>query len=120
MNPLQARSVKLAVDERTEGALYALQYEASQNGWTPHLWARTSKPDKTLIVFYATDRHGMIQYFDYAEVLDFDRLGDRINLHELTEEAKAFHAKLQEGFDRLDRGLDPVPRRHLVDGRKLD
>lgn len=105
------------LDERTEGALYALHYESSENGWDPHCWGQ-KLGDKTLFIFYATDQKGRTRYFDYATVKDTGNLCDRVLFFERILETRKAETRLQDGLARLDAGLDPV--RHRVDCEKLD
>ncbi len=100
-----------SIDETTEGALYALRYECETNGWTPHLWAQTPKDggpsSLTRLIFIGCDAIGKTLYFDTVLVRDDNHLADRIKLSEVTHEAARAAARIKEGLDRMDRGLDP-------------
>jgi hypothetical protein len=111
-------AVRNALDERTEGALYALQYEASENGWDPHVWAQKFKDGTTRFIFYATDSKGHTRYFDYATAQDTGNLAEKVIFFERMLETRKAEARVREGLTRLDAGLDPV--RHRINTEKLD
>ena len=111
-------TVRDALDDRTDGALYALQFEAKKNEWEPHIWAQKLQGEKTRFIFYATDHDGRTRYFDYATAQDTENLGALLQIAERAVEIKKAKTRIHEGLARLDHGLDPVE--HRVDTERLD
>ena len=82
------------LNEKTEGGLYALQYECKRHGWMPHLWAEPLSPLKTRIFFVAIDQAGHTRYFDH-EVIS-DKKGLLAKAIRRNEGLRPSHTKLPE------------------------
>lgn len=106
------------LDHHTDGGLYALQYEAEQNGWDSHIWVQKLGDGVTRFFFYATDWEGRTRYFDHASAKDTGDLGDKLLIYERMVEIKKAKARIRDGLARLDQGLDPVP--HQIDTKTFD
>lgn len=104
------------IDMSTEGALYALQYEAGSHGWEPHIWAVSQTQGRTRFFFYATDQTGRTRYFDHETIQDTGELTQKVLICENMIEARTAEARIRLGLRRLDQGLDPVSNRIESDG----
>ena len=94
------------LDATTEGALYALQYEATANGWDPHVWAYRREDGQARFIFYATDREGRTKYFDYESGKDTGDLTERVLFFErMLECGRA----LSDAMGTLTRPPEPQP-----------
>lgn len=101
----------VAIDEVTEGCLYALRFECERGGWTPHLWSQTTAegapPPFVRFFFIGVDSIGKTVYYDTILVRDTNQLAARIKLSEVAQEAARATRRLRNGLDRMDQGLDP-------------
>jgi len=108
----------VAIDEATQGALYALRYRCRENDWTPFMWAQTPKertPEGfTRFLFVGTDSKGLVRYFDYALVPDPKGTGVRLNISEYLRETALATRRIRTGLDRMAKGLDPVPEANVL------
>lgn len=104
-------AVQNAVDEATAGALYALHYESSKNGWDPHVWAQKLEGGRVRFIFYATDKDGSTRYFDHESNKDTGNLGATVLFFERLLESKRALLHILRGLDRIAAGLTPTPRR---------
>jgi hypothetical protein len=106
-----------ALDERTEGALYALQHTAKGKNLEPHVWASSTKNGVTTFLFFATDRNGRTMYFDYASSKDTEKLGDKVKNFAAAVEIQKAKARKSLETARLADGVDPDPE---VDTKNLN
>lgn len=101
----------VAIDEVTEGCLYALRFECEQGGWTPHLWSQTpaeGAPSPFVRLFFiGIDTIGKTAYYDTILIRDTSQLAARVKISEITQEAARATKRIKKGLDRMDQGLDP-------------
>ena len=107
-----------ALDEATEGAVYALRHHCKTHNLTPRLWAQTPKEgaprDRVRFLFVAHDAKGIVRYFDYALVPDPTNIAGQLKMSETVREAFLARKRIQAGLERLDKGLDPIPKEEAL------
>lgn len=105
---LTITEMRLALDEATEGGLYALNMVSKSSNLTPHVWVQTNAaPGSSRVLFYATNEQGLVRYFDSA-LTPADEVRDtQILMMERMREIEKRTAQIQAGLARLDEGLDP-------------
>jgi hypothetical protein len=100
--------------EATEGAVYALRCVCKSKNLIPRMWAQTTEEgapkDKTRFLFIAHDAKGLIKYLDVALIPDPTGLAEQVKVSELLREAHFAEKRIRAGLDRLDKGLDPIPK----------
>lgn len=101
--------MRVAIDEATEGGLYALNRVSKSEALEPGLWVEPGPVDGTSrYIFYAVEpMSGRITYFDTAVTPTEARLDAEVRLWAKGNEVKKRTAQVLEGLRRLDEGLDP-------------
>ena len=107
-----------ALDEATKGAVYALRCKCKSHNLTPRMWAQTPKEgapqDRVRFLFVAHDAKGVVRYFDYALVEDPTNIAGQLRTSEMVREAFLTAKRIKAGLERLDKGLDPIPKEEAI------